>query len=54
LVAAGRWPVVKHYTLILKRKRSREVDGFMRFIGSPLGKEVIRKHRGVPVDFGYR
>jgi phosphate transport system substrate-binding protein len=53
-VAAGRWPVVKHYNLILGKKRGRGVDSFMKFIRSPEGRAVIKGHKGVPVDFNYR
>lgn len=52
-VAAGRWPVVKYYNLILGKKRSQGANSFMKFIRSPEGRAVIKKHRGVPVDFKY-
>jgi phosphate transport system substrate-binding protein len=53
-VAAGRWPVVKRYNLIVRKNRSRGVDSFMRFVRSPEGRAVIKRHKGVPVDFNYR
>jgi|GEM_PF-690054 len=52
-VAAGRWPVVKRYTLVIRNDRSRGVDRFMRFIRSREGSALIAKHKGVPVNFSY-
>jgi phosphate transport system substrate-binding protein len=53
-ISAGRWPVVKHYNLVLGGKRTRAVHNFMKFIKSPEGGAIIRKHRGVPVSFDFK
>jgi len=52
-LAAGRWPVVKRYTLVTGKDRNKGVDRFMRFIRSREGAALIAKHRGVPVNFSY-
>lgn len=52
-LASGRWPVVKKYTLILRKNRSAAAGRFMRFIKSPEGAAVIRKNHGIPHDFSY-
>jgi len=52
-VAAGRWPVVKRYTLVVRNDRNRGVDRFMRFIKSREGAALITRHKGVPVNFSY-
>lgn len=52
-IIAGRWPVVKHYTLVIRTDRNRGVDRFMRFIRSREGASLIAKHRGVPIHFAY-
>lgn len=52
-VAAGRWPVVKHYTLIIGTSRKKAVDRFMRFVKSREGAALISRHNGIPLDFTY-
>jgi phosphate transport system substrate-binding protein len=52
-IAAGRWPVVKHYTLIIRKERKKGVDRFMHFIRSREGAALIARHKGVPVAFSY-
>ncbi len=52
-VAAGRWPVVKRYTLVIEKKRKKAVDRFMLFIKSREGAALISKHGGIPVSFSY-
>lgn len=53
MLASGRWPVVKKYTLILRKERNAGADRFMRFIKSPDGAAVIRNNHGIPIDFPY-
>jgi phosphate transport system substrate-binding protein len=48
-VASGDWPVIKRYTLIVRKIRSKAVNRFLRFIKSPEGAAIIRKHGGVPL-----
>jgi phosphate transport system substrate-binding protein len=50
---SGRWPVIKQYTLIVGKERSKATDRFIRFIRSPLGRAIIRKHGGIPIHFSY-
>lgn len=52
-LAAGRWPVVKHYTLIIGTTRKKAVDRFMRFIRSREGAALISRHNGMPLKFTY-
>lgn len=52
-LAAGRWPVIKKYTLVIRKERQKGVDRFMRFINSREGATLITKHKGVPVAFTY-
>lgn len=52
-VAAGRWPVVKRYTLVIGTKRKKGVDRFMRFIRSREGAAVIARYNSIPVNFTY-
>lgn len=52
-VAAGRWPIVKHYTLVIGTKHKKAVDRFMRFIKSREGAALISRHGGVPINFTY-
>lgn len=52
-VAAGRWPVIKRYTLVMRKNHKPGVDRFMRFIRSREGAALIAKHKGVPIPFSY-
>lgn len=52
-VAAGQWPVIKRYTLVVRKDRKRGVDRFMRFIRSREGAALIAKNKGVPIHFSY-
>jgi phosphate transport system substrate-binding protein len=52
-ITAGRWPVVKHYTLVVRTWRKKGVDRFMRFIRSREGAAIIAQHKGVPIPFTY-
>ncbi len=48
-VASGKWPIVKHFNLLLGKKRNKTIDDFIRFIKSPEGSKIIRKNNAVPV-----
>jgi len=52
-VAAGRWPVIKRYTLVVGKNRKKAVDRFLRFIKSREGAALISRHNGIPVNFPY-
>ncbi len=52
-VAGGRWPIIKRYTLVLGKDRSKAVDRFMRFIKSREGAALISKHNSLPITFPY-
>jgi len=52
-IAHGRWPVVKKYTLVIRKDRKKGVDRFMRFIRSREGAAIIAKHKGIPLPFAY-
>ena len=52
-ITAGRWPVVKHYTLVVGKTRKKAVDRFMRFIKSREGSALISRHNGIPLNFTY-
>lgn len=52
-VRSGRWPVIKRYTLVIRKNRSKGVDRFMRFIKSEEGATLIFKNKGIPVKFSY-
>jgi phosphate transport system substrate-binding protein len=52
-IAANRWPIVKHYTLVVNTTRKKSVDRFMRFIKSREGAAIISRHNGVPINFTY-
>lgn len=52
-LVSGRWHVVKKYTLVLRKNRSAAAERFMRFIKSPEGAAVIRKNRGIPINFAF-
>jgi len=52
-VAAGRWPLIKKYTLVIWNKRKKATDRFMNFIKSREGAALISKYGGIPVNFTY-
>lgn len=52
-VATGRWPIIKKYTLIIRKDREKEVDSFIRFIKSSAGNLLIKANGGVPLNFKY-
>jgi len=52
-IAHGRWPVVKKYTLVIRKERKKGVDRFMRFIKSREGAALIARHKGIPLPFAY-
>lgn len=52
-IAAGRWPVIKRYTLVIGKNRKKATDRFMRFIKSREGAALISRHNGIPVNFSY-
>lgn len=52
-VRSGRWPIIKKYTLVTRKNRSKGVDRFMRFIRSEHGTTIISKNDGIPVKFSY-
>lgn len=52
-VANGHWPIVKRYTLVIRKDRTKAVDRFMYFINSREGEALIRNNNGIPVNFTY-
>ena len=52
-IAAGRWPMVKHYTLIVGAQRKKAVTRFMQFIKSREGAALISRHNGRPLNFTF-
>lgn len=52
-IRSGMWPVIKKYTLVIKKNRSKAVDRFMQFIKSKDGAALILRNNGIPVKFSY-
>lgn len=48
-VATGKWPMIKHFYLVLGKKRTGAMAKFIEFIKSPAGRAVMKKYKAVPV-----
>ena len=51
LVSSGKWPMLKHFILVIGKKKSETAKKFIQFIKTPAAQEIIKKNSGVPVKF---
>jgi phosphate transport system substrate-binding protein len=51
LVSSGKWPLVKHFILVIGKKKNETAKKFIQFIKTPAGQEIIKKNSAVPVKF---
>ncbi len=48
-VAQGKWPIVKHFNLLIGKSNKKAIKKFIDFIKSEEGRKIIEKNMAVPV-----